>query len=86
MEDGAAGSRPSSAGRIPVPAIDAPFPIARDRPIGGRDAEPTLSRDRPRPGGAHHETELLPVRPPDDTLGRARSNEADLAALVFWPS
>jgi len=32
-----------------------------------------------------NETELPPVRPPDDTPGRARSNEADLAALVFWP-
>ena len=33
-----------------------------------------------------NETELPPVRPPDDTPGRAGSNEADLAAHVFWPS
>jgi hypothetical protein len=29
---------------------------------------------------------LNTVRQPDDTPGRARSNEEDLAALDFWPS
>jgi hypothetical protein len=63
VEDRVAGSRP-------------PSQIARGSPIGGRDAGPTLSRDRPRPGGAHHETEIPPVHPAEE------SPAADIASKM----